>query len=103
MSVMDGRRVVEKCNGKKISALLQMANVSMENQGVICYFTAVVRWDCSLEKVSVAQFHRGKRNNCVGSVLEQNKNCKHPCCAISPTKHKTKNPTCFSVLLSLID
>lgn len=43
--------MVEKSNGNKISALLKMANVSMDNQTVICCLTAVVTWDHSLEKV----------------------------------------------------
>lgn len=61
-----------------------MENISMDNQSVICYLTAVVRWDCSLGKVYIEQFHSGKKANYVGSVLEQNKMletpllCHHP-------------------------
>jgi len=50
MSVMDGRRVVGKSNGNIISAVLNMENISMNNQNVICYLTAVVRCDCSLRE-----------------------------------------------------
>lgn len=51
MSVMDEGRVVGKFNGNKISALLNMENISMDNQTVICYLDAVVTWLCSLGKV----------------------------------------------------
>lgn len=45
--------MVGKSNENKISALLKMENISTNNQSVICYSTAVVRWDCSLGKVYI--------------------------------------------------
>lgn len=51
MSAMDGRKLIGKSNGNKICVLLKMENISMDNQSLICYLTAVVRWDRSLGKV----------------------------------------------------
>lgn len=51
MSVMDELRVVGKFNGNKVSVLLNMENISMDNQTIICCLNAVVTWHCSLGKV----------------------------------------------------
>lgn len=57
MSVMDEQRVVGNFNENKISALLNMENISMDNQTIICYLDAVVTWHCSLGNIFTVQEH----------------------------------------------